>query len=94
LEETGQELSELLTEDKFREVPLLIYANKQDITQSVTAADIAESLGLHNIKDRDWQIQACIATDGKGIKVSVPIKKIFNYLFLSNKQILHDIQEF
>ena len=70
LEETGQELSELLAEDKLRGVPLLIYANKQDVAQSVTAADIAESLGLHNIKDRDWQIQSCVAIESKGIKVS------------------------
>ena len=70
LEETGEELSELLTDDKLREVPLLVYANKQDVAQSVTGAQIAESLGLHNIKDRDWQIQSCVATDGKGIKVS------------------------
>lgn len=69
LQETGQELSELLTEDKLRGVPLLVYANKQDVAQSVTAADIAEALGLHNIKDRDWQIQSCVATEGKGIKV-------------------------
>lgn len=71
LEETGQELTELLIEDKLRGVPLLIYANKQDVAQSVTAADIAEALGLHNIKDRDWQIQSCVATDGKGIKVRI-----------------------
>jgi len=71
LEETGQELSELLTEDKLRGVPVLVFANKQDLTQSVTAAEIAESLGLHNIKDRDWQIQSCVATDGKGIQVSL-----------------------
>lgn len=69
LEETGQELSELLLEDKLRCVPLLVYANKQDLGQAVTAAEIAEGLGLHNIKDRDWQIQSCIATDGKGVKV-------------------------
>ncbi|XP_011496916.1 PREDICTED: ADP-ribosylation factor-like protein 3 isoform X4 [Ceratosolen solmsi marchali] len=68
LEETGQELSELLIEDKLYKVPLLIYANKQDMVQSITTADIAESLGLHKIKDRDWQIQACVANKGTGIK--------------------------
>ncbi|XP_076395476.1 ADP-ribosylation factor-like protein 3 isoform X1 [Megachile rotundata] len=68
LEETGQELSELLLEEKLRGVPLLVYANKQDLGQAVTAAEIAEGLGLHNIKDRDWQIQSCIATEGKGVK--------------------------
>ncbi|XP_011496914.1 PREDICTED: ADP-ribosylation factor-like protein 3 isoform X2 [Ceratosolen solmsi marchali] len=66
LEETGQELSELLIEDKLYKVPLLIYANKQDMVQSITTADIAESLGLHKIKDRDWQIQACVANKGTG----------------------------
>ena len=71
LEETGQELSELLLEDKLRNVPLLVYANKQDMGQAVTAAEIAEGLGLHNIKDRDWQIQSCIAIEGKGVKVYI-----------------------
>lgn len=70
LEETGQELSELLLEEKLKGVPLLVYANKQDLGQAVTAAEIAEGLGLHNIKDRDWQIQSCIAIDGKGVKVN------------------------
>lgn len=74
LEETGQELSELLLEEKLKAVPLLVYANKQDLGQAVTAAEIAEGLGLHNIKDRDWQIQSCIATEGKGVKV----QKLFN----------------
>lgn len=73
LEETGQELSELLLEEKLRGVPLLVYANKQDLGQAVTAAEIAEGLGLHNIKDRDWQIQSCIATEGKGVKVRLKI---------------------
>lgn len=50
-------------------MPLLVYANKQDLGHAVTAAEIAEGLGLHNIKDRDWQIQSCIAIEGKGVKV-------------------------
>lgn len=68
LEETAQELSELLIEEKLRGIPLLVYANKQDLSQSVMAADIADRLRLHNIKDRDWQIQSCVATQGKGVK--------------------------
>ena len=31
--------------------------------------EIAEGLGLYRIKDRAWQIQACSATSGEGIKV-------------------------
>lgn len=80
LEETGQELSELLLEEKLKGVPLLVYANKQDLGQAVTAAEIAEGLGLHNIKDRDWQIQSCIAIDGKGVKVNQLYLNIFKYI--------------
>jgi ADP-ribosylation factor-like protein 3 len=32
------------------------------------SAGIAEGLGLHHIKDRQWQIQPCAATTGEGVK--------------------------
>lgn len=78
LEETGQELSELLTEQKLLNVPLLVYANKQDMVGAVTASEIAEGLGLHMIKDRDWQIQACVAIQAKGVKVYCRQQRILN----------------
>ncbi|KAL0276695.1 UNVERIFIED_CONTAM: hypothetical protein PYX00_004209 [Menopon gallinae] len=68
LEETGMELTELLSEDKLKNVPLLVYANKQDLYHAASASEIAEGLGLHRIKDRAWQIQACSASVGEGIR--------------------------
>ncbi|RZB73454.1 Arf domain containing protein, partial [Asbolus verrucosus] len=68
LEETGIELYELLTDDKLQDVPLLVYANKQDLPESLTAADLAQALGLPSIKDRPWQIQACTAVHGEGVR--------------------------
>merc|ERR1712013_490629 len=56
-EETEQELQELLCEEKLVGVPILVYANKQDLIGSATSAQIAEGLNLHTIKDRVWQIQ-------------------------------------
>ena len=50
-------------------MPLLVYANKQDLYHAASASEIAEGLGLHRIKDRAWQIQACSASGGEGIKV-------------------------
>lgn len=70
LEETGHELEELLMEEKLAKVPLLVYANKQDLLHAAPASEIAEGLALHTIKDRPWQIQACSATAGEGVKVS------------------------
>lgn len=56
-------------EDKLSGVPLLVFANKQDLLHALPASEIAEGLGLYTIKDRAWQIQACSATAGEGVKV-------------------------
>lgn len=61
-------MTELLTDDKLKGCPLLIYANKQDITNSLKGSEIAECLGLVKLKERTWQIQGCSATDGSGLK--------------------------
>lgn len=71
LEETGDELAELLLDDKLKHVPLLVFANKQDIAGSLKASEIAECLKLIKLKDRTWQIQGCSALEGTGIKVSL-----------------------
>ncbi|XP_045611276.1 ADP-ribosylation factor-like protein 3 [Procambarus clarkii] len=67
-DETGQELGEILSEEKLAGVPVLIFANKQDLFNAAPASEIAEGLQLHTIRDRTWQIQACSATSGEGVK--------------------------
>lgn len=71
LEETASELSELLSEDKLRGVPVLVYANKQDLMHAATASELAEAMALHRIKDRAWEIQPCSASSNEGIKVKI-----------------------
>jgi len=48
-------------------VPLLVFANKQDLLSALSAADISLGLNLHAIKDRAWQVQACSAKAGEGL---------------------------
>merc|ERR1712217_728965 len=67
LEESGLELAELLAEDKLGGVPLLVFANKQDLLQAVPAEEISQELKLQDIKDRTWSIQACSAKEGSGL---------------------------
>eukprot|EP01086_Lenisia_limosa_P013339 TRINITY_DN42383_c0_g1_i1.p1 TRINITY_DN42383_c0_g1~~TRINITY_DN42383_c0_g1_i1.p1 ORF type:complete len:205 (+),score=52.26 TRINITY_DN42383_c0_g1_i1:84-617(+) len=67
LEETGLELSELLEEEKLHAIPLLIFANKQDLLNALPAKEIAEGLSLYSIRDRPWQIQGCSAKTGEGL---------------------------
>ncbi|KRY79158.1 ADP-ribosylation factor-like protein 3 [Trichinella pseudospiralis] len=68
-DETGVELMELLEEEKLTNVPLLIFANKQDLVNAVPASGLAEGLQLHTIRDRPWQIQPCSAISMEGVKV-------------------------
>ncbi|XP_050085495.1 ADP-ribosylation factor-like protein 3 [Anopheles aquasalis] len=68
LEETGDELTELLLDDKLKAVPLLVFANKQDIVGALKASEIAECLKLVTLQDRTWQIQGCSAIQGTGVK--------------------------
>ena len=65
-----QELSKLLEEEeKLAGVPVLIFANKQDLATAHKASDIATGLQLTSIRDRVWQIQPCSGVSGEGVKV-------------------------
>ncbi|XP_072791387.1 ADP-ribosylation factor-like protein 3 isoform X2 [Taeniopygia guttata] len=70
-EETGQELAELTEDESLTGVPLLVFANKQDLVTAAPAAEIAEGLSLHTYRDREWQIQACSALSGEGVQVEM-----------------------
>ena len=62
---------ELLCEEKLVGVPILVYANKQDLIGSATSAQIAEGLSLHTIKVRRLQgLRECsqmIFVSGPGV---------------------------
>ncbi|KAK7094421.1 ADP-ribosylation factor-like protein 3 [Littorina saxatilis] len=68
LEETGEELRELLEEEKLAGVPVMIFANKQDLVNACAAHEIAEGLNLNSIRDREWRIQPCSAISGEGVR--------------------------
>merc|ERR1712216_552672 len=53
LEEAAMELSELLEEDKLSGIPVLIFANKQDLISAVPAEEIVATMALE-VKDRPW----------------------------------------
>merc|ERR1711934_253386 len=67
IHETKDELHKILSEDDLRDAVLLVFANKQDLPNAMTAAEIADKLGLHALKQRHWYIQAAIATSGEGL---------------------------
>lgn len=61
------ELHRMLGEDELRDSILLVFANKQDLPNAMSASEMTERLGLHALKHRQWYIQACCAPTGDGL---------------------------
>jgi ADP-ribosylation factor protein 1 len=65
--EACDELNKMLNEDELREAVLLVFANKQDLPNAMSVAEITDKLGLHSIRNRKWYIQSTCATSGDGL---------------------------
>lgn len=64
---TREELYKMLAHEDLRKAGLLIFANKQDVKECMTVAEISQFLKLTSIKDHQWHIQACCALTGEGL---------------------------
>merc|ERR1719253_1809744 len=67
VEDAREELAKVLNEDEMRDAVLLVFANKQDLPNSMSAAEITEKLGLQSMQNRQWFIQSACATTGDGL---------------------------
>merc|ERR1711970_543540 len=67
IEDAREELMKMLQEDEMRDAVLLVFANKQDLPNSMTAAEVSEKLGLNSMRNRMWYIQSACATSGDGL---------------------------
>ena len=67
LNECVEELQALLGEEGLQKVPLLVYANKQDLQFALDAEEVLEHLKLMEIQNRTWNIQACSAMTKEGL---------------------------
>ena len=66
LNECVEELNALLAEEGLAKVPLLVYANKQDLQFALEAEEILNHMKLMEIQNRTWNIQACSALTKEG----------------------------
>lgn len=67
ISEAQDELSKMLKEDELSVAVLLIFANKQDLPNAMTASELTDKLGLNSLRNRRWYIQATCATQGDGL---------------------------
>ena len=66
-EAAREELHKMISEDELRDAVILVFANKQDLPNAMTAAEVTDKLGLHSLRSRNWYIQATCATTGDGL---------------------------
>jgi GTPase SAR1 family protein len=66
-DEAAEELQALLDEELLAGIPLLVFANKQDLLNAMTAGELMKELELTNDKSRWTHVQACSAKTGDGL---------------------------
>lgn len=62
-----KELHHILESEDLTNACVLVFANKQDMRNASSAAELSEALALHAITTHPWHIQACSAIRGQGL---------------------------
>jgi ADP-ribosylation factor protein 1 len=60
-------LKHMLCDDELRNAHVLVLANKQDMPNAMSAAEIADKLELSSIRGRGWHCQPCCAVSAEGL---------------------------
>ena len=54
LEYATEELQRAMSEDELRDVPVLVFLNKQDLPNAMSVEKVTERLKLHQLRKRMW----------------------------------------
>lgn len=59
----------MLSEEELKDVPLLVFANKQDMKGALAPETVSDELGLAGgEKSRPWSVRGCCALTGNGLE--------------------------
>lgn len=67
LPEAMEELTNILRDPNMVDVPFLVLANKQDVSDALPLLEIRNRLGLERFQDHCWELLACSAITGQGL---------------------------
>jgi len=67
IEDAREELHRMLNEDDLRDAVLLVFANKQDLPNAMSAAEVTDKLQLHSLSNKQWFIQSACAQNAEGL---------------------------
>ncbi|XP_050262305.1 ADP-ribosylation factor 1-like [Quercus robur] len=65
--EARNELHRIIVEFELGNAVLLVFANKQDLPNSMSASEVADKLGLYSLNQRPWYVQSASTTSGQGL---------------------------
>ena len=68
IEDAGEELKKMLAEEELKDCAVLVMANKQDLNGALSPNDIADKMGMEQLKGRSWFVQGTSAVTGQGLK--------------------------
>ncbi|CAJ1380490.1 unnamed protein product [Effrenium voratum] len=60
-------IQKILAEQEMEDAALLVLANKQDLPNAMTAAEVVDKLELQKLRHRQWFIQSTCAPTGDGL---------------------------
>ena len=67
-EQVKDELSRMLSEDDLKNLPVLLFCNKQDLPHALSPDEVVSALELEaQLKLRIWKAFGCVATKGEGL---------------------------
>ncbi|KAJ7597497.1 ADP-ribosylation factor [Mycena floridula] len=67
VQDAREEIQKMLAQDELTDAQLLVFANKQDLPNSMSASELTDKLGLHALRSKNWYIQAACASTGDGL---------------------------
>ena len=87
MEEAKDELMGILGDDKLNDCPLLVLANKQDLPEAASPAEVTEKLELYKLRTgRDWFVQRTSAVTGEGLVDGLTWCQCYKTFFVRNLQ--------
>ena len=61
-------LLEIINNEELKNIPLLIFGNKQDLKEAISPDELIKFLEMKKIKNNKWLLQGSSALNGRGIK--------------------------
>ncbi len=67
IERAASEFQEIANDPLMRNAVILVLANKQDMAGALSPRELCPLLGLDKRRERQWQVQGTVATQGTGL---------------------------